>query len=189
MSPMPAAGYDLSVACRVALEQQELQRKADSGLLAYTKSIAGRTQTNRVVLSVHSSSEGAQPAWEQLRVLAELVLMHGKLHADLSDTAWFPADSFVVQFQQDKYVPCFCWGKSSLMCIARIPTHSAPQAYDVVRTGHCGHSDIACLHVVWWTVSMSGGPAAGLASSPSGSQAAEGLGHGPLQRCLQSSLY
>jgi hypothetical protein len=60
-------------------------------------------------LSVSSTHTAAHAPHEQLQVFAELLLMHSRLRAGLSADAWFPADRFVIQFQQHK---CALWTPS-----------------------------------------------------------------------------
>ena len=72
--------------CRVRLERQPpLQETSNS-------------------LSFSSTDSTSQKPFKQLQILAELLLWQSQLKSELSPDAWFPADPFVLQFQQHRRV-------------------------------------------------------------------------------------
>ena len=62
--------------------------------------VAGVQETRRLAMTVESSGTGGRSAWRDLVMLSELLLLHSSMHAQVSTSAWFPSDDFVVKFQQ-----------------------------------------------------------------------------------------
>lgn len=95
--------------------------------------VAGRQVSQRMALTVDSSTSAGPSAWHDLVTLAELLLMHSSMHAEVSCNAWFPSDSFVVQFQQHRCALTMAW--SSLR---------------VTSTAFSLHPRLVRHHERWW---------------------------------------
>eukprot|EP00892_Ulva_mutabilis_P007120 jgi/Ulvmu1/4780/UM020_0065.1 len=88
--------------CKLAAVRDELTQAVAHRKQVSRRFVAGMQETRRMAYTVESSGSRGRSAWHDLVTLAELLLMHSSMHAEVSSSAWFPSDDFLVQFQQHR---------------------------------------------------------------------------------------
>lgn len=88
--------------CRLSACRQRLSQAVADKQDVSRQFVAGVQERRRLVFTAESSGSEGRSAWRDLVTLAELLMMHSSMHAQVSPSAWFPSDDFVVQFQQHR---------------------------------------------------------------------------------------
>lgn len=87
--------------------KSDMKAKSGSNNSATSKLVRRAAQMPEQTLEFGSMPSDGRSPHDQLRMFAELLLMQSQPYyrAGMSSDAWFPADRFVVQFQQHKCAP------------------------------------------------------------------------------------